>query len=59
MFLEPAVESWIVRQDAKDFGIEARRVVELLSVAELVHHDAVQYLRRGEQQKTVEVEVSF
>lgn len=38
---------------------KAPRVVHFLSVAQLMHHDIVDYLRGSEHEETVEIEVSL
>ena len=57
VLLQPPVPFPIVGKDPEDLGVEALRMVQLLSVTQLVHHDAVDHLRRRQHQEAVEIQI--
>ena len=59
VLLQPLPTFEIVGTDAKDFRVKAAGMIHVFPVTELVHHDAVEDLGRGEHKKTIKIQVAF
>ena len=57
VFLQSAAPRPVLREHPQHLGVESRRVVHLLPVAQLMDHHAVDDLRRRQHQETIEAEV--